>query len=314
MDYIHFLDNNIFRLICSSPNGEALNKLFNSISGISFLNEKTNFAFKLSPFSILEAIGIVPPRINDLALPNELIQLKDAAIIAEYLSSLALKFYQKSEEISLANIQIKAHEQEKYVTAEAKEIFGISILDIINEAGFVEYLQRQLVMDYLFKFDYPNEIDKIMIPFFGAQFFMNDNISSNISKFRLAKKISNIYYNRIQHNCDKEFLFTLQRAMNIDKHQDYVDCDLIHFACMGALNNNERCPVISYSIDKPEVIIPRIKIYKSIIELFKIGITESNPTEMLLPSISMAEGIFAFCSTEGNVYEVAEVGRIGKLL
>ena len=316
MDYIHILDNNIFRILCSSEKGIAIKRLYKSISNFSFLQDKINIAIKLTPFSILEAIGIVPPKMYNLSLPTEIIQLKDATQIANYLSSKALGFYLESEVISLGMINKKALEQENYVTTEAKDIYNKLVLSIFNETGFIEYLQKQLVMDYLIKYDYPNEIDEIMMPFFGAQLFMNDEISSNISKFRLAKKLSNMYYNLIQHdrNVHKAFLNTLQKSMNIDKHQDYLDCDLIHFACLGILINDERFPVICYTLDKPEIIIQRIEIYKSTIELFKYSLEKSNPNQINLPPINQAEGMFAFCSKEGDVYSMIEIRTIGNYI
>jgi hypothetical protein len=265
MEYIHFLDNNIFRLICSSPNGDVIRKLYNSISNLPFNKFSNKIAFKLTPFSILEEIGVTPPKMYKI-LTAEIILLDDAASIAEYLTLKAKKYYMESEFISLDYLNKKAIEQEKYVTIEAKKIYYELVKERINEEGFIDYLYNQLIMDYLMKFDYGIELEERMLSFFNLQFFISDNIlfniSNDINKFRLARKLWNKYYN-YNHNNNLliNSLDSYNKAMGLDKHGDYLDCELIHFCCVGVFFNQERLPVISYTTDDPENIIPRIIIW-----------------------------------------------------
>jgi hypothetical protein len=319
MDYIHFLDNNIFRALCTSPNGEAIRNLHNSISNIPFLESSKNIAFKLTPFSILEEIGIKPPKMFKISTA-EITLLENALNIAEYLTSKAKKFYMESEIISLEQINKKAVEQEKYVTPEAKNFYCELVKERVNEEGFIDYLYNQLVMDYLMKYDYGVELEEIMLPFFNFQFFMDDNfanyVSNDISKFRLAKKVWNKYYNNNQHG--KDLLITtldsFNEAMDIDKHADYLDCELIHFCCLGAFYNQKRSPVIGYTTDDPGYIIPRINIYNKYLDYIRISFKQSNPDELYLPAMNNMAGSFAFCTKEGIIYKVIDINRMVEII
>jgi hypothetical protein len=316
MDYIHLLDNNIFRLLCSSPNGEALKNFHNSISNIPFLERGEKMAVKLSPFSILEGIGIIPPQMYKIP-SNELIVLKDALSIAEYLSTKAKKYYMESEILSPDSINKKAIEQEKYVTTEARKFYNDLITEKIYEEGFFDYLYNQLTMDYIIKYDYPDELEEIILPFINMQFFMDpyisNYISNDISKFRFAKKAWNKYYNSIQHNDALHAkLVDFNKAMCLDKHADYLDCELIHFCCLGAFFNKIHLPVIAYSTDNSKYILPRIYIYKKYLDEVTTSFQEYNKGELYLPKMNKKEGFFAFCTTEGSIYKLISVSEINK--
>ena len=167
MDYIHFLDNNIFRALCKPSNGHAFKNLCGSINNFSFLEGKHDIPFKLTPFSILEAIGLKPPQMYQVCLPSEIIQAQDPTDIVIFLSLKAKEFYRESKNISLEKIHLYATKQEKYVNDEAKTLYYDLVINRIDEEGFIDYLQNQLIMDYLLKYDY-QEIDDIMLGFFGS--------------------------------------------------------------------------------------------------------------------------------------------------
>lgn len=313
---ILLLDNNLFRLFCKSPKQKAIKNFRLSTDNYPYFNRDGNYGFKLTPFALLEAIGIIPPKIYNIDLPPNIIENNCATSIADYLVTKSIDFYSNSPDLLGDKIISKAHEQRKYVQGESLEFYDKIIIETLDENGYREFLIKQLSMDYLMKYDYPNEIIDTMISFFGSQFFMNDVISNNISKFRLAKKLWSILYNKIQHNnkTPQNILATLKRAMEIDKHQDYLDCEIIHFACLGTSNNGEVLPVVSCSMDKPEIIIPRIVIYKSTIELFRMGLANSNPLHNDLPVINKSEGVFAFCQEDGSIFKSIAIQDVIELM
>ena len=62
--------------------------------------------------------------------------------------------------------------------------------------------------------------------------------------------------------------------MVIANDHDFLDCDLVHYLCVGYVSGPKHFPVIGFTIDDFETVATRIAVFKAIGEQYRMSILQ----------------------------------------
>lgn len=267
------LDNNVFRALTHRNSQGDRARLLRDIRAMEVAGSGRLF-FALTPFSVLEAIGVVPPSPSLDFAPIPIEAGREAEAIEKMSDEIlrqALEFYEQTPALSEANLLFKADEQRLHTRPDALPFFDRCITDVIKNREARCHMIACLAVDTLFKFDFPCRT----LPFFQVRFlamlFSVDEIDNSVSLFRVVKKIWDAVYSRMYRDpasFNRERLLKAQKHMEIKKSRDLVDCDLIHYLCVGFMTGDHRSPVIGCTTDDLDTIVTRIAVFKTIQEQY----------------------------------------------
>lgn len=314
MKYNFLLDNNIYQPLTKLKNGDELDNFNLSIKKHPILKKisSQDINYSLTPFSIIEGIGITIPQ-PEILIPEKLSTVKKHKELVQYIKNEAEIYYSNLNQINSEEIFLKAQIQSKYTNEKAKIIEEIFIHRPIKLNGFNNYLIESLVFDFVCKYDFPKEIQKVVFSkYLIPTFFMNENITSRFSKFRIIKRLWDNSYHKLLHETSypKEYINNLNNSMKLKKHSDYLDCEIIHFACIGDCLNGKYRPVFAFTGDNKETVINRIIVYKSMINLFLNIINENDYLLKKLIINDWKQGMIIFCNKDGSFNHSIDVSNI----
>ncbi len=314
MRYSYLFDNNLYRQLTTSPNGLALKNFNNAIDKYEITKKIASrpIAFRMTPFTIMEALGITAPN-PPISIPRHLNSGKKLRELLDYVISEAKSFYYSSPNLKKQYFLDKAQEQMKFTSFEATAFEKICILDPLNDDNFEDYIVLCLAFDFLYKFEFPKEIQlQALHTYFIPTFFINDSFVAGLSKFRIAKKLWDIAYPSLLKKSDysNETIEKMNGSMRLKKLKDYLDCELVHMLSVGDYTKNTYQPVVAFTCDDGQNVINRIMTYKSIIELFINLLDDVVYGEFKSTIQSWQQGVLVICNMDGTFKDVIEVNKI----
>lgn len=271
------LDNNVFRSLTHRNNRIEPAHFLEEIKERGLVAHDIRISLALTPFSLLEAIGIVAPTPTLVYNPasvrrGEQDQVEAIEIAVDDLLGQALDFYEQSPTILQANLQARAVEQRGYTKQTALHFFDQCVTRVLADANTRHHMIACLAADAVFKFNFPNGL----LPYFHNRFlsmlFSEDAIDNSAGLFRVMKRIWDVLYTQMYadpQNFNRERLEQAQQRMAIANDHDFLDCDLIHYLCVGYVVGQNRFPVIGFTTDNFETIATRIAVYKAINERYR---------------------------------------------
>lgn len=312
--YSYLYDTNIYRSLTKSKGGKAIFNFNHSLDKSPILKKiaSQKVLFKMTPFTLIEALGVAIPD-PKIKLPEQNIVAQEKRDVIDFISQEAKLFYSIIPETKREYLLKKAEEQSRYTSFEAKEIENIFINLPLSSDTVGEYLNSCLLFDYVCKYPYPQKLEiEMMYTFFIPSFFITNPATSGLSKFRIIKKIWDTIYPKLYVKSDypKDVLEQMSRSMKIKKHEDFVDCELIHMVCFGDYYDKGFRPVVAFTCDDSKVVLDRISIYKSMVEVFLNLLDEKANKSYRNIIKSWKQGIVVFCNFDGTFKEVIEVNQI----
>ena len=88
--------------------------------------------------------------------------------------------------------------------------------------------------------------------------------------------------------------------MAIRNNRDFLDCDLIHFLCVGYVVGERRMPVIAFTMDDIDTVSTRVSVFKAIQEQFRsqaLSIINRREEEAVLHE----QGILVQCAPDAQL-------------
>lgn len=314
MKYSLLLDNNIYRPLVQSENGTVLKNFNSAIKEHRIINKipASNINYSLTPFSIMEALGITIPDPKN-SISKKLTSKNDYHIIFESIKNEAEIYYKNLKQISKQEILKKAKIQSEFTVPESKNIEKTFIQDPIQIESFYEYFIQALVFDYMCKYEFSGQIQKsILSEYLIPEFFMNENITSRFSKFRIIKRLWDNSYHELEKSSKfpEGYIKSLNNSMKLKRNKDFLDCEIIHFSCVGDCVDGKFNPVFSFTSDDKKTVINRIIVYKSMINLFLRNISEEyyNIKEPIING--WKQGMITFCNKDGTFIESVDISDI----
>lgn len=310
----YFFDTNIYRNLTKSQDGKAVLNFNASLDKFEILKQiaSQNVLFKMTPFTLIEALGITIPN-PSISLPIEqLDKANKKRDVIGFISNAARTFYSSLPQTKRTYLLQKAEEQSRYTSPEAKAIEKIIDRPLLSDT-IEEYLISCLLFDYVCKFDYPKDVERdVLHSFLIPSFFVPHALTSGLSKFRIVKKLWDRMYPEIYVKSDypTPVLEEMSKSMRIKRYEDFLDCELIHLACLGDYYDQKYSPVVSFTCDDSQKVIARIRIYKSVLSVFINLMVEKGNDSYRTIIQSWKEGTVAFCNPDGTLKDVIEINKI----
>ena len=311
----HFFlfDNDIFNHLCKSKDSKTIDNFKDCLHTHPLTKIIETYALKLTPFSVLEALGVSIPYPSQITIDHSLFPKIDPDLIATSIFNQAKSYYQNSELFSKTFINNRLDEELTFVNSNARWLYNPCVADVVKESNFLQETLIPLSMDFTMQYAYPEELQAEMNGFFLSQFFAKDEISNSVNKFRIAKRLWNVHYRKEQKGNSKNYdLESINKAMQLKQKKDYLDGDLIHFLCLGAYHEQTNYRVVVFTSNSPSAFKQRISVYKWIINFVKFKFGVDNPSEPI-PEIYQNDGLLVYCSSEGEFLDAIDVKSIKPL-
>ncbi|MCX2451108.1 hypothetical protein OQX61_07470 [Pedobacter sp. PLR] len=317
--YSYLFDNNIYRHLSTSKDGEALRRLDQSLGEIKLLKtiSEGNNVYKLTPYTLMEAVGLKKVPNFELNIPTNLKKVKAIPQLVEYLMSESYQFYSTHQDLSRENLIKMANIQSQHTDSSenSKRFEQLCIYDVLRYPTFQTYIAECLSFDFICKQDYSKDM---ILPLTSYLFHTNlyHCKLTSLSKFRLVKLQWQYISPSYKDDTTVDFTSLAKRdaSMRLKKHKDYLDCDLIHLACMGDYLNHEFHPVMAFTCDNKDVIKDRLINYKSINSMYvnKVIPDMFSDTNSHIKFIfpKWKPGIVVFCNEDGSIYDYIDVNEL----
>lgn len=265
-----FLDNNFYRKLCTTKDGSALQRWFSSIQKEPMLASAVvggRLEPYITPFSILEALGITVPY-PDLRIPSRLNSGPRAAIDQlEFVDGEAKKYFAGLDVLKPANLQRRFAEQALYTHTSSKPIERMHLEGGLGDPNLQRNLVTALSFDYLTKFPFAKEYRKDLRGFvFVHWLFIQNSLLSGLSKYRLAKTIWDDAFSEMQNTPSLKVRGAeeINALMSLKTHRDFVDTELIHLAVHGYYKADGYRRLLCVTCDPHDTIVARVRIYKTL--------------------------------------------------
>jgi len=314
----HILDTNLFRKACKSKNGIFIINLNASLSRYLYLKNSEITAFKLTPFGLLEFLGIVPPHPTSIEIPDNISELGNSRAIADHIIAAVKDFYSTCDELKLHNLMAKCTEQEAYVEYEAKPLFDICVKNLLNQPNIEEVIAGFLAFDYLYKYRFNSELEKIMLQYLSVHFFLDDAFSSSLSKFRLSKRV----WDKIREDLVKQYknneeklkvIEVYTKSMKIKNQRDFLDGDLVHSIAYGHEYNGQRCRVVALTCDDAFNVCDRVVLHRLVGDVIYNNCDKN--VKALFEKMAQHKGGFVVtCNDDGHFTKILDISQLPKPL
>jgi hypothetical protein len=248
------LDTNLFRQATKSPGNQLLRNLIPGLQsrlGLEFGTGSLT-AIRVSPFALLEALGIVPTMPAKLGADFATHSPKE---IFKKLFDDACAFFRIQPELQSDYLRQKHDEQLGYINAEAVPLFEVCVTGILNRGlDLTEVFASFLATDYLFKYEFKRDEFIAMGQLLAASFFTDFPEQAPASRFRLSMQMFNLLRANLQSQPDYE---TLAAALKIKSKRDFLDTDIVQEIAYGFPHESVRHRVVALTFDNADVLKSR---------------------------------------------------------
>jgi hypothetical protein len=251
------LDTNLFREATKSPENQLLRRLIPEMKrrGLDFGAVGT--AVRLSPFGLLEALGIVVP------MPP-MIQVEWATSgpkeIYSHLFKSADEFFRQLPKLQISHLRKMHDEQIAYVNSEARSLFEMCVTGILaRDIDLNGVLSTFLASDYFFKYQFNRDQFAKMSEFLACAFFCDVPAESPVSRFRLSKRMFDFIQPKMRLLPEYE---RKSSALKIKNDRDFLDTDIIQEITYGFPFEGTRHRVVALTFDSAECLEARALLHR----------------------------------------------------
>jgi hypothetical protein len=260
MDFFLF-DTNIFRAATKSPGGKLLQTLLHHLGarlGLQF-NDGGQRAFRITPFGLLEALGIVPPKPPetrfdfDTKAPNQ---------IYSALVDSAKAFYSTQPQLQKDFLLEKHDEQRGFTTPQAMWLFDTCVTSVLNrDVDLTGAIASFLAHDYFFNYQFTPRTFKRLIPLLACMFFIDAPQEGPASRFRISKRMHDQIQGNLQYLPEYP---KIAPALKMKAWKDLLDTDIIQDITFGFPYEGTRHRVTALTFDNAETLEQRAILHRQV--------------------------------------------------
>jgi len=313
-----FLDNNFYRRLCTTKDGSALQKWIASMQtkpGLANMFIGGRLEPYITPFSILEALGIVVPY-PDIQIPAHLRQGARAALDQfEFVDGEAKKNFSGLDVLRSEYLEQRFREQSRYTHPSSKSIERMHLESGLRDPSLERNLVTALSFDYLVKYPYNRESRKGLRGFvFVHWLFLQNSLLSSLSKYRLAKSIWDDTFAEMQGTqaLRASGAERINDLMSFKARRDFVDTELIHLAVHGHYHGSGYRRLLCVTCDAHDTILARVRIYKTLYNACLAFVEEGSDMHRRYAHImkQFANGLILICNDMCEVISVIDVSYV----
>jgi hypothetical protein len=298
------LDTNLFREATKSQNNQLLRTLVPALRarGLEF-GLGTTTAIRVSPFALLEALGIVPtmpPKLEINCIG------KDPKEIYRELFDDACAFFRQLPELQEAFLRRKHAEQIAYVNPEALELFNVCVTGILErDIDITGVFATFLASDYFLKYPFKREVFNSMRAFLAVIFFSDVPENSPASRFRLSMRMFDLIREQMQSLPEYA---TESAALKIKNSRDLLDTDIVQDITYGFPFNGERHRVVALTFDEARVVLTRAHLHRQVgLSLATKCTEDAFVREVVRPFITHPGGLVVQCDRTGSIVQTIDL-------
>ncbi len=311
------IDNGLLGHLCRKSNEHAVDRFFNSLHRLAVLG-KCRTDYITTPFILLEAIGVKGPSIPTISIAKDILESKSVEDVKEDVFNHALSHFSNHPNLSPITLRKRAQEQLNHSSDMGKQLFHRSIGHKVQNQGFEDLIYKNLAFDYMYKFEYPLEAQRLIHASFAIDVHRALTNGWEISQFRAARNSWKHLHSRVvkEKIFSDENLVQIQDSIRLENRADLLDTELIHYAVIGKLVGDALRPVDCFTCDKEEQIKHRIGLYKSFLkpvwDVFD-KFSEEEIARLPFKRFDPANGRVFVCDSEGNVISTIDVASISSI-
>lgn len=187
------LDTNIMQYAITSPDGAVIHRLNAEIKK-SRIADAAEFGFCMTPFQLLEVLGIAVP---DIGIAIKPIKGQSPRQLLDQVFNDARVKFAAFPELSQESLARRAHERRSYLPDQAHALFDTCIAAPCSQPDLSHQIASVLAWDYglksVFPKDVAREVDRSL-----AVLLLVPGLS-HLSRFRIAKRMWDHFYAKARH-------------------------------------------------------------------------------------------------------------------
>lgn len=269
----------------------------------------------ITPFSILEALGIVVPY-PDIQIPAHLRQGARTALDQfEFVDGEAKKYFSGLDVLRSEYLEQRLRDQSRYTHPSSRSIERMHLEGGLRDPNLQRNLVTALSFDYLVKYPYNREVRKALRGFvFVHWLFLQNSLLSSLSKYRLTKSIWDDAFAEMQSTPSLRVSGAerINELMSLKARRDFVDTELIHLAVHGYYHGGGYRRLLCVTCDPHDTILARVRSYKTLYNACLAFVEEGSDMHKRYAHImsQFANGLVLICDDECEVISVIDVSCV----
>ena len=223
------LDNNVFRSLTQIGRQGDLPTFLKEVRTTGLVDPTDKLSLAMTPFSLLEAIGVVPPN-PTISLPAALVDgVGQEEEICDCLLKQAFLFLEQCPDMSEQRLLEKAQEQRLYTKNDVLVFFDETVVGPLKQPDAYRHIIRCVAIDALFKYPFSNTLAPNMQVQFLTLLFSRSEVDNAASLFRVMKRLWDNVYSPMysdKASFDHQYVTRASEQMRLKNDRDYLDCDL----------------------------------------------------------------------------------------
>lgn len=308
----YLLDSRLFRLLVTPGQAGALDSFRASLARHGLLIEGDPPPLELTPLGFLDALGIEPPQIEILPLPQNVIKTEESFMITGFVAKLAKDAIAKAPDLQADALRKRVEELRENTDPAAHGLLDSCMARFVSRQGFEDRLHGHLAFDFLYRYRFPEVCREDIFEFLAASLFAAGESVSGLSKVRIIKALWDRSYEKLlkKYPATREKIQALDREMRLKTFKEYLDWEVVHYAVLGSDGEPIR-PVMSFSPDPEETLKARSSAYKSALRAFLDQINHEELATTLKPRLNAWKpGLLIPVLEDGSIETVVSTGHL----
>lgn len=304
MDFF-LLDTNLFRSATKSVRNGLMQTLVPAVQHLDYDFGAAGMAVRLSPFGLLEALGIVPIR---PPWPTVTDPSTDPRVTYEEIFNYAKDKFRSHPEMQIDHMRRKLADQLDYVVPEARPLFDSCVTGILSrDIDFTEIFSSFLAQDFVFKFPFDRKQFEAMAPMLAVWFFTDFPEGSPASRYRITKRMWDFFYSTIPKGVENR---ELTRAHKLKTDSDFLDTDIVQDVTFGFPFDGVRHRVIALTFDDAGVVSSRAEMHRQCgFAMASLHDGGKANLSVIRPFWDHPGGVIIQCDSAGNILAVVDLAK-----
>lgn len=306
------LDSRVFRLLCDPERPAALDNFRASLARLRLAPEGRLPDLEMTPFAVLDAIGVLPPVFPALPyLPKTMGTLK-AVEVGILIKESIQKEFKAAPQLQPESLRWRMEALREATDPAAHEVVDLCLARFGTRDTFEEDLLEPLILDALFTFRFPEEYRERMNHLFDS-FLLNKKVQvAGLTKMRRLKGVWDRSLLRLLRKNPRARgeILAADQGMRLRTYRDLLEWEVIHYAILGYARKAVH-PVIGFSLESRDTLEARCKAHKTALRAFLDDISPEELTGALRPWIrAWTPGWLVPCREDGTLEAAISTGEV----
>jgi hypothetical protein len=298
--------------LCGPGQTAALENFRASLAWLRLAPEGRLPDLEMTPLAILDVIGVEPPRFTPLPyLPKSMATLEDVDVCL-VLKEAIREDFEKAPGLAPSSLKQRVEELRQMTDPAAHELFDLCLTRFVSREKFEVEIVRQLALDALFTFRFPEEYRERMAHVFNSFLLNNSAQVSGATKVRRLKLFWDKSLERIlrKHPMARAEIVAVDQEMRPRTYEDFLGWEVIHYSVLGYPRKRLH-PVIAFAPEPGDRLRARCRAHKTALRAFLDAISPEELAGDLRPRMAAwTPGWLVPCRADGTLEGAISTGEV----